>query len=476
MKYDFDIAVIGGGAGGLFAASVANGLGAKVCLIEKKRLGGDCTWFGCMPSKALLKSAAVANLFKRYHEFGINLSGNFKLDTSGVMPHVQDVVQEIATHHPAEVFEKRGIKVVFGTPSFAVKDTIEVGERKIKSRKFILCTGSHPVIPPIEGLKEINYLTNENVFDLKQLPESLIVLGGGPIGIELSQALNRLGVSVYIVEMMPRILFREDSDAAVVLENKLKSEGIHILTGKKAIKFTAGKGKIIVTLEDNDKKQEQLSAENVLVAAGRAPNLEGLNLERAAVAYSQAGIKVNSYLQTTNQDIFACGDIAGPYMFSHMASYQAQVCARNALFKSIAWQKADYTNISWATFTDPELAHLGLTEEEARTKYKDIKIYKTGYASCDRAITDLEKDGLVKVITDKKGYILGAHIAGTNAGELIHEFILAKSLKVPLEKLSWPIFIYPVLSELVKKTAVKPLLEKAGRPFVKFLIKLLKSK
>lgn len=474
MRYDFDVVIIGGGAGGLFASSIANTLGAKTCLIEKRRLGGDCTWFGCMPSKALLKSAQVANLFKRACEFGLRVQGEISLDTANVFSHIQDVVQEIATHHPAEVFQKRGIRVIFGPAQFIDKNTIGINGKTITAKHFIICTGSHPAIPPIEGLKDIGYLTNENVFDLTRLPQSLIVLGGGPIGVELSQGLNRLGVKIYIVEMMDRILFREDKEAAKVLEEKLKEEGIQILTGNKAIKFDKKDGLIYVTLEGRNKDQEYISAENVLVAVGRAPNLEGLFLEKAGVEYTKQGIKVNPYLQTTNKDIFACGDVVGPYLFSHVAAYQAQVCVRNCLFKRLAWQKVNYQNIAWATFTEPELAHLGQTEEEVRQTHKGIKIYKTDYGNSDRAVTDLEKEGLVKVITDNKGCILGVHIVGSQASEIIQGFLIAKVSKMPLSKLSQVLFIYPTLSELIKKTAAKPLIDKLNNPLVRMAMRILR--
>ncbi len=475
MKYDFDIVIIGGGAGGLFAASVANTLGAGTCLVEKRKLGGDCTWFGCMPSKALLKSASAANLLKRYSKFGLEIQGSFHLDTNKALEYVRGVVQEISTHHPAEVFEKRGVKVVFGHPQFIDKNTIELNGKKITSKKFIICTGSHPMIPQIDGLKDLKYLTNENVFSLDKLPQSLIVLGGGPIGVELSQALNRLGVKIYIVEMMDRILFREDKEAAQVLENKLKEEGIHVLTGKKAIKFDKKDELVYVTMEGKDKNQERISAENVLVAVGRAPNLEGLSLEKAGVEFTKQGIKVNPYLETTNKDIFACGDVIGHYMFSHVAAYQAQVCVRNALFKKPAWQKVSYQNIAWATFTEPELSHLGQTEEEAREAHRNIKVYKTEYTSSDRAITDSEKEGLIKIITDKKGNILGAHIVGAHASEIIQGFLIAKSLKIPLSRLSGPLFIYPTFSELIKKTAAKPLLEKMNNQVIRFVMSIMKK-
>lgn len=475
MRYDFDVVIIGGGAGGLFAASVANGLGAKVCLIEKNRLGGDCTWYGCMPSKALLKSAQVAHLFKRYGEFGLDIPGGFNVDASRVMAHVRDVIEEIATHHPAEVFQKRGIKVIFGSPKFIGQKSLEVNSQKITAKKFIICTGSHPVIPLIEGLKEMDYLTNENIFALEKLPQSLIVLGGGPIGVELAQALNRLGVKVYIIEMMERLLFREDKEISALLEKTVRREGMQVLTSTKAVKFSKDNGKVCVTIEAQNKKQDTICVAGVLVAVGRAPNTGGLDLEKAGVEYSKTGIKVNEFLQTTNENIFACGDIVGPYMFSHVASYQAQICVRNAIFKRIAWGKVNYQNAVWATFSEPEVAHLGLTEEEIRVKYKKIRVYKTEYPSSDRAVTDLEKDGLIKVITDNKGFILGAHIAGAQASEIIQGFLLAKSFKIPLSKLSQALFIYPTLSELVKKTAAKSFLEKANNPLVKFALRMMKT-
>jgi pyruvate/2-oxoglutarate dehydrogenase complex dihydrolipoamide dehydrogenase (E3) component len=476
MKTDYDIVILGGGAAGLFAASIANALNAKTCMIEKIRLGGDCTWFGCMPSKALLKSSSIAHCFRRSAEFGLQIEGSFGLNTDNVMRHVKDIVDEISTHHPAEVFEKKGINVVFGAPQFINGNSIDVKGQKITAKRFIICTGSHPVVPPIEGLKDIDYLTNETIFDIEKLPNSLIVLGGGPIGVELSQSLNRLGVSVSIVEMMDRILFREDREIAKVLENTLKEEGVKLYTAKKAIKFVKEQGQNSVILEDRNKNQEQIQAEKVLVAVGRAPNLDGLSLERAGVEYTKQGIKVNKYLQTTNRNIFACGDVVGPYMFSHVAAYQASVCVRNALFRRLVWQKADYSGVTWATFTDPELAHLGFTEEEAKEKYSNISVYKSDYTNSDRSITDVEKKGLLKVITDKRGFILGAHIVGAQAGEIIQGFLLAKSLRQPLSKIAQVLFIYPTLSELIKKTAAKHLIKSASRPCIKTIIKLMKRK
>jgi len=471
---EFDIVVIGGGAGGLFAATGANGLGAKTCIVEKTRLGGDGTWFGCMPSKTLLKSAAVADCLKKSAQFGLGLPDNFAVDTSKVMSHVKDVVNEIATHHPAEVFEQKGIKVVFGPPEFVDEHTVKVSDVTITASKFIICTGSHPVIPPISGLDTVDCLTNENVFDLETLPRDLIVLGAGPIGVELSQAFDRLGVRIWLVEMMDRILPREDEEMAQVLSEKLKEEGIQILTGKKATRFARRNGRVYAILEGKDSAKEEISAENVLVAVGRAPNVEGLCLEKAGVEYAKTGIKVSAYLQTTNKSIFACGDVVGPYFFSHVAAYQAGVAVRNALFNRLAWQKVDYSNVAWATFTDPELARLGLTEEEAREQHQDIRVYKTDYANADRAVTDRHKEGLIKVVLDKKRRLLGAHVVGAQAGEIIQGFIIAKANKIPLAKLSGALYIYPTLSELVKKTGGKAFVEKADNPLVKLVLRVMR--
>lgn len=472
---EFDIAVIGGGAGGLFAASVANGLGAKTCIVEKTRLGGNDTWVGCMPSKALLKSAAVADCLKKSAQFGLGLPDNFAVDTSKVMSHVKDVVNEIATHHPAEVFEEKGIKVAFGPPEFVDERTLKVSDVTITASKFIICAGSHPVIPPISGLDTVDGLTNENVFDLETLPRDLIVLGGGPIGVELSQALNRLGVRIWLVEMMDRILPGEDKEMVQVLAERLKEEGIQILTAKKATRFAKRNERVYSILEGKDSSKEEISAENVLVAVGRAPNVEGLCLEKAGVEYASTGIKVNAHLQTTNKSIFACGDVVGPYFFSHVAAYQAGVAVRNALFRRLAWQKVNYSNVAWATFTDPELARVGLTEEKAREQCQNIRVYKTDYADSDRAITDRHKEGLIKAILDKRGRILGAHVFGAQAGEIIQGFIIAKANKIPLAKLSGALYIYPTLSELVKKTAGKPFVEKPNNPLVKLGLKVMKG-
>ena len=449
MGYYYDVIVIGGGAAGLVAATGAAGLGAKTALIEKSKLGGDCTWYGCVPSKALLKSAQVFSLLNRMKEFGI--SGEANLNPEGVMAHVRQKVEQISTHHPAEVFEKRGITVLFGAPRFIGPRSIELAGKTLTAKRFIICTGSHPLVPQIEGLKEIDYLTNENIFELKVLPKSIAILGGGPIGVELSQALCRLGVEVSIIEMADRILAREDKEAADVLIEALLVDGVKIYTGKKAVKFFREGGLVAITVEDGQKKQSVIKAEKVLVAVGRSANVVGLDLEKAGVKYSAKGIQVDQALRSTAKNIYACGDVVGPYQFSHMAEYQAVIAVGNALFPFK--RKVNYRAVPWCTFTDPELAHLGLTEEEAAKEYKNIKVYRSNYAQNDRAVTEQQEKGLVKVICDSKDHILGAHICGSSAGEIIHEYVLAMSAGLELGQISGAIHIYPTLSQLVKNTA-----------------------
>ena len=450
MRYDYDLVVIGGGAAGLVAATGAASLGAKTCMIEKNKLGGDCTWYGCVPSKALLKSSQVVSLLRRINEFGITPKQGMEFDTTNVMSHVREIVQKVSTHHPAQLFEERGIKVIFAAPRFISNRILELNGSKISSKRFIICTGSHPSVPAIEGLKDISYLTNENIFDLQTLPKSIAVLGGGPIGAELSQALLRLGVRVSIVEMMDRLLFREDEEIAKVLADRLLKEGASIYIGKRAVKFSKDNGLIAITLEDKNKVQTVLKVENVLVAVGRAPNVSGLDLEKAGVRYDNKGIEADSSLRTSARNIYACGDVVGPYQFSQMAEYQAIIAVGNALFPFK--RKVNYNAVPWCTFSDPEVAHLGLLEEEARGKYNNLRVYKSMYNANDRAVTDLEEDGFAKVICDAKGNILGAHIVGANAGEIIHEYVLAKSSGLKISKLSSAIHIYPTLAQVIKRT------------------------
>ncbi|MFC1708932.1 dihydrolipoyl dehydrogenase family protein [Candidatus Omnitrophota bacterium] len=475
MRYNYDITVIGGGAAGLVAATAAAALGAKTALIENNKLGGDCTWYGCVPSKALLKSASVLSLTRRLKEFGILASGDVKYDTSEIMSHVQDVVKKISEHHPAEVFQKRGIEVLFGSPRFIDNRTIEFKGARITSKRFIVCPGSLPMIPSIVGIKSVEYITNQSIFKLEELPRSLIVLGGGPIGVEISQAFSRLGVEVSIIEMMDRVLFREDKEAAQVLTDRLIKDGVSIYTGKKAVRLSREGDLAHVTVEDKNGQQSMLKAEQLLVAVGRVPNIIDLRLEKAKIKYNDKRIVVDKTLRTSASNIYACGDVVGHYQFSHMAEYQAIIAVSNALFPFK--RKVDYSCVPWCTFTDPEVAHLGPTEEEAKLRYRDIKIYRSNYRENDRAVTDVEAEGFAKIICDSKGNILGAHIVGANAGELIHEYILAKTKKLKIGDLSSTIHIYPTLAQIAKRTGDQYYLQMLSsnrlKKLFKFFIKMM---
>jgi pyruvate/2-oxoglutarate dehydrogenase complex dihydrolipoamide dehydrogenase (E3) component len=408
-------------------------------------------------------------LLKRLKGFGIRGEPAAGYDCGGVLAHVREVVKKISTHHPAEVFEKRGIKVLFGSPRFIDSRSVEYEGRRIQAKRFIFCTGWHPLVPPIEGLKDADYLTNENVFDLEAMPRSLAVLGGGPIGIELSQAFARLGVEVSIVEMADRLLIREEKEAADLLADRLKEEGIKIYTGMKAVKITQANSETALTLEDKDKKQTGIKAQNILVAAGRLANVGGLGLKEARVKYTPRGIEVDNTLRTTAENIYACGDVVGPYQFSHVAEYQAVIAAGNALFPFK--RKADYRVVPWCTFTDPELARVGLTEEEAVKIYKGVKVYRSAYAANDRAVTDIEEGGFAKVVCGRGGRILGAHIVGASAGELIHEYVLAMQAKLKVESLSSAIHVYPTLAQVVKRSGDAYYMEMLSGRFFRGLAK-----
>jgi len=341
--FDYDVVIIGAGSAGLVACKVANGLGKRTALIEKRKLGGDCTWFGCVPSKTLIKSANIAHQMTRLREFGLEPSAPIELDADRVMAHVRAVVQADADGHPPSVLEAEGINVLFGSPKFLDNHSIDLGGKKISSKKFIICSGSHPFVPPINGLQDIPYLTNETIFDLEVLPKSMIVLGAGPIGIELSAALNRLGVKITIIQRSAGILKKDDKELVDRLIETLKAEGLEILTGTQTMGLARQGDKIVADIED-EKGKRQIETESVLVSVGRRPNLDGLELEKAGVEFDSKGIKVNSHLKTSAKNIYACGDVVPPYLFTHIAEYEAIIATTNACF-GLPIKTANYDNI-----------------------------------------------------------------------------------------------------------------------------------
>ncbi len=473
--YDYDLIVIGGGAGGFVASKLANGLSKKVAIIEKKKLGGECTLSGCIPSKAFIKSGIIARQSTHLKNYGLSAKDDIVINADDVMRHVRSVIEKVYEGHQPSMFRELGIDVLFGNPHFMDNHTIELEGRRLSAKSFIISTGSSAFIPPIEGIDTVPYLTNETFFGIEHLPSSMIVLGGGPIGIELAQAANRLGVKVHVVEMCESILCREDRELVNILSEKLKEEGLDLHTETKALKLSWEAGQAAVTVENKNGQKKEIKADSVLVAVGRKANVAGLNLENAGVKCSPRGIITDKCLRTTAPNIYACGDVVGPYQFSHMAEYGARIAVQNAFlpFK----KKVNYRDVAWCTFTDPELAHAGLTEEEARKLHgDDMKVYKYEYKNIDRAKTDIIETGMSKFITDRKGKIIGAHILGSSAGEIIHEAQLAKSFDIPFYKLNSVIHIYPTFSDIIKQPAKLSYIDRLqNNPLLKFISNILKK-
>jgi pyruvate/2-oxoglutarate dehydrogenase complex dihydrolipoamide dehydrogenase (E3) component len=448
MAVEYDVVIIGGGSGGLVVASAAAQLNAKVALVEKDRLGGDCLWFGCVPSKSLLHASRVANEVKTSSRFGI-YSTPPDIQFSEAIGHVQKAISKIQPNDSPERFESLGVEVIFGQGEFKDENTFTVNGRDLQARAFVVSTGSRPKVPPIEGIEEAGFLTNEQVFSLRERPESLAVIGAGPIGCELGQAFHRLGSKVSMISSRDHILPKEDPEAALVVEQQLEADGINLVRGKRAQKVEVIDGKKHLWVGD-----EKVVVDEILVSSGRVPNVDSLNLEAAGVNYNNKGVAVNQKLQTSNKRIYACGDVIGGYQFTHVAGYEAGVVIQNALFFPSA--KADYRVIPWATFTEPELDHVGLTEEQAKERYgNEFEVLKQDFADVDRAQAEGATEGFAKILTTPKGQILGAHIVGPSAGEIIHEIILAMKNQLPVSALTGMIHIYPTLSEVNSKAALQ---------------------
>jgi len=449
-RYDYDLIVIGGGIAGFVASSMANGLGKKVAIIEKDRLGGNCALRACIPKKALVEASSIAHRVKKLKDFGLTVETPIRLNTDGVMPYVRSIVEKVYQTDLPESFESIGIKIIKGEAEFLDRHSIRIGEETISAKSFIIASGSRALVPPIEGLDKVPYLTNENVFNIDKLPKSIIVLGGGPAGMEMATAFCHLGLKTTVVEMVDSILFREDRELVDRLTAILQKDGLGILTGYKAVKFSKEKSGINLTIQDKKGGIKNINAEAVLIALGRKADIEGLALEKAGVKYTPKGITTNSKMQTSAGNIYACGDVVGPYQFAAMAEYQAIIAAFNALLP--LKRSASYDNTVWVTFTEPQLARCGLSEEEARKRYgNSIKVYRYEYSKARRAIVDQACEGIAKVVCNASGKVLGAHILGLHAEDLIHEIQLLKSLKEPLSKIHSIIHAYPTYSEAIIK-------------------------
>jgi dihydrolipoamide dehydrogenase len=456
-RFDRNLVVIGAGSAGLVSAYIAAAVKAKVTLVEKHRMGGDCLNTGCVPSKALIKSARLLAQIKRSEEFGIR-SASAEFDFADVMERVQRVVKAIEPHDSVERYTGLGVECIEGEAKITSPWTVEVksagGARTLTTRAIVIAAGATPFVPPIPGIEQVGYVTSDTVWALRQLPKRLVVLGGGPIGCELTQCFARFGAQVTQVEMLPRILIREDPDVADLVLQQFRKEGINVLVGHKAKQFKVESGEKVLVAE-RDGRDVRIPFDQLLCAVGRMPNTRGYGLEDLGIPVTRTRtVETNEYMQTIYPNIYACGDVAGPYQFTHTASHQAWYAAVNALFGRVRKFKADYSVIPWATFTDPEVARVGLNESEAKEKNIPYEVTIYGIDDLDRAIADGEAHGMVKVLTAPgKDRILGATIAGEHAGDLIVEFIAAMKHGIGLNKVLATIHIYPTLAEANKYAA-----------------------
>lgn len=450
-SFDRDIIVIGAGAGGLVSSYIGAAVKASVSLIERHRMGGDCLNTGCVPSKALIRSAKLMKQISESEKYGIK-QANADFDFALAMERVQDVIKKIEPHDSVERYTDLGVDCIQGEATITSPWTVEVNGRTLTTRNIIVATGARPFVPPIKGIDEVDYHTSDSIWNLRVQPKRLIVLGGGPIGCELAQAFNRLGSEVWQVELMPNIMGREDPEVAEYVTQKFETEGIHIMTGCKAVALETSGGEKLLVCERGGETLK-IAFDELLVAVGRTANVAGFGLEELDIEVERT-IVVNEYMQTRFPNIYAVGDVAGPYQFTHTAAHQAWYAAVNSLFGFVKKFKADYRVIPWATFTDPEVARVGLNETDA--KARDIKYEVTTYGidDLDRAIADSSDHGFIKVLTvPGKDTILGVTIVGEHAGDLIAEYVMAMKHKIGLNKVLGTIHIYPTLAESNKYVA-----------------------
>ena len=465
-----DICVIGGGSGGLSVAAAAAAFGVPVVLVEKDRMGGDCLNTGCVPSKSLIAAAKRAHVFVEAARFGIN-EREVAIDFRRVHDHVHEVIAAIAPNDSKERFTGLGVRVIEGVARFKDASTVGVGDDvEIAARRFVIATGSSPAIPTITGLDATAHFTNDTIFDLATRPEHLIIIGAGPIGLELAQAFRRLGSAVTVLEAAAP-LSGEDSECAAIVVDQLAREGVRLRTGVAVQRVEQAEMKVRVVL-DSGTGEETIEGSHLLIATGRRPNVEGLGLDEAGIAHGKSGITVDNGLRTSNRRVYAMGDVAGGPQFTHTANYHAGLVIRNALFRLPV--RADRAAIPRVTFTDPELAHVGLTETDARQRGHVIRVLRWPYQENDRAQTERETRGHIKVITSKYGRILGATIVGTAAGELISVWVLAIAQRANIRGIAGMIMPYPTLSEIGKRAAVTYFTPGLTSPWVRRIITLLR--
>ena len=448
----FDLIAIGGGTAGLVTAAGGAALGAKVALLERDRMGGECLWNGCVPSKALIGAARVAKSARTAHRFGIE-TGSVTIHLPGVLAHVRQVQERIAPHDSPQRFRELGVHVVEGSGRLVDRASVEVNGEILRARRIVIATGTKPLVPPIPGLAEVPFHTNETIFGIGALPGTLLVIGGGPIGTELAQAFARLGSTVHVIEALPAFFAREDAEVAGLLHQQLMTEGLTFHLGAEASAVRQEGAAIVVTVVTAAGQSKELRGDALLVAAGRRPNLDGLGLDAVGVTTDRGGVVVDRALRTSVAGIYAAGDIvSGSLKFTHVADHMARGVLRNALFPGHS--AVDYSAVPWVTYTDPELARVGLTEAEARERHGNtIGVWRRDIGAVDRVIADGGPAGLVKIVTDRKGRVLGGHVLAAHAGDMIGELTIALKLGLTVGQLGSVIHPYPTSAEAIRQAS-----------------------
>ena len=466
-----DICIIGGGSGGLSVAAAAASFGVNVVLIEKDRMGGDCLNYGCVPSKAMIAAGKHAHAIAQAPHFGVS-AGEVSVNFRKVHDHVHAVIGAIAPNDSVERFRAMGVNVIEAEARFIDKATVMAGDTEIRARRYVIATGSSPFVPPIPGLETVDYLTNETLFERTRAPKHLIIIGGGPIGMEMAQAHRRLGAEVTVVEGF-KALGKDDPELAAIVLDKIRAEGVNILEGSKVTSVEKrGKTGVRINYECGT-GNGSIDGTDVLVAVGRLANVEGLGLDEAGVAHDRRGIKVGANLRSSNRRVYAIGDVAGGLQFTHVAGYHAGLVVQQILFRLPAKEKRDI--IPWVTYTDPELAHVGLTEEEANKRHGGrISILRWPYAENDRAQAERKTAGLIKLVVDRKARILGVSIAGAGAGEMINMWALAVSNGMTLKHVRGYVPPYPTMAEIGKRAAISYYAPLTRKPFVRWIIRFLR--
>ncbi len=453
-KQDYNLIAIGAGSAGLVTAYISAAVKAKVALIEKHKMGGDCLNTGCVPSKALIRSAKMLSYIKRHKEFGFK-TASAEFEFADVMERVQTVISRVEPHDSIERYSGLGVDCITGEATILSPHEVQVNDKVLTTRNIVIATGASPLVPPIPGLEQVPYVTTDNIWSMRVQPKRLLVVGGGPIGSELAQGFNRLGCRVTQVEKMDCILSREDRDISDVVCKRFIEEGIDLRLNSSLKEFRVEEGKNIAVLE-SEGELEEIEFDKVLLALGRRANTKGFGLENLQLELNPNGtIKVDEYLRTTKYpNVFACGDVAGPYQFTHTAAHQAWYCAVNALFSPLKKFKVDYSVVPWCTFTDPEVARVGLNEMEAKAQGIPYEVTTYGIDDLDRAIADSEDHGMIKVLTEPcKDRILGVTIVGYHAGDLLAEYVLAMKYGLGLNKILGTIHTYPTMAEANKFAA-----------------------